>query len=252
MSVYIYTYTSILWHTSTCACACMRVCVFVCCVCVYDIKRIPLSLYACIGMHVRVHVRFVYVCIVWPKYPICACPYVYMYACFLCVSASVYTCIYMRTCMYECKFVYSLSLWSVAYPQGNGIYGKKIQDQFRWATGWESADAREREEERERERERERKQSLQQRTSRTFSMGYRLRECSRAGERALREREKKRILYQNIDIAYLYKFWPFYYLWKWMKSKEHDQTRVPKPLPAEIKRWSLQEWFSNISVQVEF
>ena len=55
---------------------------------------------------------------------------------------------------------------------------------------------------------------------------------------------------------YLYniplKFWPFYYQWKWMKSKEHDQTRVPKPLPAEIKRWRLQEWFSNISVQLNF
>ena len=36
-----------------------------------------------------------------------------------------------------------------------------------------------------------------------------------------------------------------------MISKEHDQTRAPKPLPAEIKRWRLQEWFSNISVQVE-
>jgi len=47
-------------------------------------------------------------------------------------------------------------------------------------------------------------------------------------------------------------FWPFYYKWKWMKSKEHDQTCVPKPLPAEVKRWRLQEWFSNISVQVKF
>jgi len=55
---------------------------------------------------------------------------------------------------------------------------------------------------------------------------------------------------------YLYniplKFWPFYYQWKWMKSEEHDQTRVPKPLPAEIKRWRLQEWFSNIAVQLNF
>ena len=55
---------------------------------------------------------------------------------------------------------------------------------------------------------------------------------------------------------YLYniplKFWPFYYQWKWMKSKEDDQTRVPKTLPAEIKRWRLQEWFSNISVQLNF
>jgi len=48
------------------------------------------------------------------------------------------------------------------------------------------------------------------------------------------------------------KFWPFYYQWKWIKSKEHDQTRVPKPLPAEIKRWRLQQWFSNISVQLDF
>ena len=46
-------------------------------------------------------------------------------------------------------------------------------------------------------------------------------------------------------------FWPFYYQWKWMKSKEHDQTRVPKPLPAEIKRSRLQG-FSNISVQLNF
>ena len=35
-----------------------------------------------------------------------------------------------------------------------------------------------------------------------------------------------------------------------MKSKEHDQTRVPKPLPAQINRSRLQEWFSNISVQL--
>ena len=50
-------------------------------------------------------------------------------------------------------------------------------------------------------------------------------------------------------IKYLYnipmQFWSFYYQWKRIKSKEHDQTRVPKPLPAEIKRWRLQGWFSN-------
>jgi len=53
---------------------------------------------------------------------------------------------------------------------------------------------------------------------------------------------------QNIPMQ----FWPFYYQWKWMKSKEYDQTRVPKSLPAEIKRWRLQGWFSNISVQLNF
>jgi len=37
-----------------------------------------------------------------------------------------------------------------------------------------------------------------------------------------------------------------------MKSKEHDQTRVLKPLPAEIKRSRLHQWFSNISVQLNF
>ena len=47
-------------------------------------------------------------------------------------------------------------------------------------------------------------------------------------------------------------FWPFYYQWKWMKPKEHGQTRVPKPLPAEIKRWRIQEWISNVLVQIEF
>jgi len=31
-----------------------------------------------------------------------------------------------------------------------------------------------------------------------------------------------------------FKFWPFYYRWQWMKSNEHDQTRVPKPLPVKM------------------
>ena len=62
--------------------------------------------------------------------------HVRMYICMRVFYVCLRLCILVYICAHVCMNV-SLYIHSAygAYPQGNGIYGKKIQDQFRWATG---------------------------------------------------------------------------------------------------------------------